>query len=64
MNTNLKQAIDQVLIHKVTGNLGSVNMQVTGALLADLRQKELEHLRDVVIAKRLEAANEVHNQGE
>ena len=58
MKTNLKQTIDQVLIHKVTGNLGSVNMQVTEALLADLRQKELEHLQDVVIAKRLEAAND------
>ena len=58
MNTNLKQNIDQALIHKVTGNLGSFNMQVTEALLADLRQKELEHLQDVVIAKRLEAANE------
>jgi len=58
MKTNLKQNIDQVLIHKVTGNLGRDNLILTEALLADLRQKELEHLQDVVIAKRLEAAND------
>ena len=58
MNTNLKQNINQVLIHKVTGNLGRDNLILTEALLADLRQKELEHLQDVVIAKSLEAAND------
>ena len=53
MKTNLKQTIDQVLIHKVTGNLGRVDMQVTEALLKHLRDKETEHLQNKIVIKKI-----------
>jgi len=55
---NQKQLIDEVLLHKMTGDLGAADLTVTEALIQHLRDKEIEHLQDKLIIKKMEAANE------
>ena len=57
MNTQ-KQLIDEVIIHKVTGDMGVLNLTVTEALMQHLRDKEIEHLQDKITIKEMEAAND------
>ena len=57
MNTQ-KQLIDEVLLHKMTGDLGAADLTVTEALIQHLRDKEIERLQDKLIIKEMEAAND------
>ena len=57
MNT-LKQDIDQLIIHRIAGNLGETDWLVTEALINNLRRIQNEQLIDSIIAHEIEASND------
>ena len=53
----LKNEIDQVIMHKLSGQLGTADLLVTEALINNLRRLQNEQLIDNIIAHEI-AAND------
>ena len=56
--STLKQDLDQVIIHRIAGNLGETDMRVTEALINNLRRLQNEQLIDSIVAHEIEASND------
>lgn len=49
----MKELIEQVIAHKIAGNLGKADLQVTLQLIKHLRQQQQAQMENMAIANRI-----------